>query len=171
MTAPTTSADDPFTNFVRTNHRLFHYNAVRICRDETLAQDLVQETYIKILRARDSATKLNYGFAMRVLTNVAIDHFRKEARDRRMAGQVEVLEVERLASDPGKTVSDRSHVLWFLEVLPPRQREVYFLKEVGGFTAAEIGELLGMAEGTVRNWFTTIRDSLNERRQGPGDQE
>ena len=75
-----------------------------------------------------------------------------------------------MTSDPGKTISDRSHVLWFLEVLSPRQREVYFLKEVVGFTAAEIGELLGMAEGTVRNWLTTIRDSLN-RRKGTGDQE
>lgn len=164
MTAPATSQDDSFTKFVHDTYSIVHRCAVRLCRNETLAKDLTQESYIKILGTHSAADELEIGHALRALSWVTIDHFRKETRERRKLGEVGRLEAGRLAADPGKRVSDRSYVLWFMESLNPRQQEVYFLTEVGGFTAAEVGDLLGMASGTVSNYLTIIRRRLRERR-------
>jgi len=164
LTAPMSIEDDPFTEFVRDTYVELQHRAGRMCRDDDLAKDLVQETYIKIERSyRRNPNTLTLGYAHCALGTVFVDHFRKESRERRKIGEIGRAEIQQLIADPGKLVTDQAHLLWLMGHLGlrPRQQEVYFLW-VHNFKPAEIGELLGLASGTVSNYLIVIKERLKE---------
>jgi len=49
-----------------------------------------------------------------------------------------------------------------LQQITPRQRAVVILQLYGGFTTAEVGSLLGMAQPTVRVHFSLGRKRLRQ---------
>ena len=51
----------------------------------------------------------------------------------------------------------------FVNELPPRQREVFQLSELQGLGSPEIGEILGLAPGSVRAALLKARRSLRKR--------
>jgi len=51
--------------------------------------------------------------------------------------------------------------LWIaLEDLDPRQRAALLLSTLEGYTHAEVGTILGVAEGTVSSWLSRTKDRL-----------
>jgi DNA-directed RNA polymerase specialized sigma24 family protein len=45
-----------------------------------------------------------------------------------------------------------------------RQQEAYILIKYGGYTAAEAGEYLGLAKGTVSNYISTAQKRMEQLR-------
>ena len=162
MSAPLTTQGGVFIDFVSTSFGTLHGIAYDMCQDTTLAKDLVQETYIRLFGVHNGvADKLNIGYAKRTLTNLACDHFRKEAAQRKMVEKVESM-VELLATDPGGQVDSNAYLVWLLKDLPPRQQEVLFLR-YSGFSMIEVGELLGIAVGTGYRYLEMALNHLRER--------
>jgi len=169
MTAPATTQDDPFSRFVRDTFDTVSRCAVGLCRNETLAKDLTQESFIKVMMTPPApAEELKVGHALRALKWAATDQFRKEARERRLIEKIGRLEIDRLITDPSEQVLDRDLLLRLMEKLELGygQQEILLLTKFGGFKAAEVGEILGIAEGTVRNHLTVIRTIARERFSG-----
>jgi len=163
MRAPLTTQGGVFIDFVSTSFGTLHGIAYDMCQDTTLAKDLVQETYIRLFGVHNGvADKLNIGYAKRTLTNLACDHFRKEAAQRRMVEKVERSMVELLATDPGDQVNSNAYLVWLLKDLPPRQQEVLFLR-YSGFSMVEVGKLLGIAVGTGYRYLEMALNHLRER--------
>lgn len=139
------------------------------CYDRTLAQDLVQETFLRILRSasryRPEAKFKTFLFT--VARNLWIDHHRsRKAAPRTVsADQPWGEDGGRLADavPSGETSAERrieDHeaaglVRKALEELPEGQREVWILAIDQGLKQREIAELLDIPLGTVKSRMNT----------------
>lgn len=117
--------------------------------------DLVQETYARLLRVSDPERLVRArAFLFATARNVAIDHVRRTRRT--PVDPIEYTsEVDLLETAPGVAeVIDRAQhheaMLAALGMLPARCREVMLLRYVDGFSAQEIAVHLGLAAATVR---------------------
>jgi RNA polymerase sigma-70 factor (ECF subfamily) len=117
--------------------------------------DLVQETYARLLRVSDPQ-RLGHvrAFLFTTARNVAIDHVRRTLRRPvepiGEAAEFALLETEPGAADLLDHLQRHEAMLAALETLPDRCREVMLLRYVDGFSASEIAVHLGLAAATVR---------------------
>ncbi len=146
--------------------------ALRVTRDPELAEEVVQDVFMKLWHKHHlyDATRGRFGTWLLSITRfAAIDRLRYENRRFR-------------AADEEKTVPSRvevhtaqaDHDLWELgqhlrmlvERLPKEQRQVVELAYFQGFTHRELAEYLGIPLGTVKSRLrlalTKLRDMWQE---------
>lgn len=156
--------EDSFRAFYdRTARPLWAYLS-RMTGDRQAADDLLQETYYRFLRARialdGEAHRRNYLF--RIATNLARDVRRRQAvaPDRGRA-----LEYDgELPGDmtPGARAESRADVRAAMARLKPRERELLWLAYAQGSTHQEIGEALGLKTGSIKPLLFRARRRLAE---------
>lgn len=123
----------------------------RMVGDAQVAEDLLQESFLRILRYSDTF-KGDAAFTTwlyRLVRNVCLDHMKREARldERSRSWALEHLrEVgTREAEDP-RTDLVRSA----LYELPPDRREVLVLSRYEGLSYAEIADVCGTTVGAIK---------------------
>jgi RNA polymerase sigma-70 factor (ECF subfamily) len=129
--------------------------ALRVLRDEALAEDAVQEAFLTAWRRADTFMPERAKASTWLLTLVhrrAVDLVRRE--ERRRAEPIEA------AGEPaGEGATDdavwlrfeRERVQAALQQLPDQQREALELAYYGGFTQSELAERLGQPVGTIKS--------------------
>jgi RNA polymerase sigma factor (sigma-70 family) len=146
--------------------------ALRIVRDQALAEDAVQEAFVTVWRTAGSFRAEKAKPSTWILTLVhrrAVDVVRREER-RRAAPLVEGQEEpdERaLAADEEIELTDRRRLVQeALRQLPDEQREALELAYYGGLTQSELAERLSVPLGTIKSRMFTglrrLRDLLAE---------
>ena len=139
----------------------------RISRNPAVADDLVQESYYRFLRAdlksSDAAYQKNYLF--RIGTNLARDHWRSLPRRERLEAQMEggleaVSESARSDDRTAERVQQRSDLARALAQLKPRERELVWLAYVEGSSHKEIAEVVGLRSGSIRLLLFRARHKL-----------
>jgi RNA polymerase sigma factor (sigma-70 family) len=154
--------------------RIAYGLSLRVLRDETLAEDAVQDAFLTAWRTADRFMPERGKASTWLLTLVhrrAVDVVRRE--DRRRAEPIEV------AGDPAGEGSadeavwlrfERERVQAALRQLPDQQREALELAYYGGFTQSELAERLGQPVGTIKSrmftGLTRLRDLLTEPSPG-----
>ena len=141
--------------------------AVRLLRDRSEAEDLLQEVFLHVWRqagAYDQAKGSPMAWISTLTRSRGIDRLR--SRRRREKGLVPFEEfsgsMAGAALDRGATESEARLVVQdALSGLPESQRKVLELAYFGGLTQSEIAAHLGEALGTVK---TRIRTGLNRLR-------
>lgn len=116
--------------------------------------DLVQETYARLLRARQlGRATLTRAYLFVVARNVALDLVR---RDKTIAFQPlddfassSVVEERPNAAETLSHEQELALLADALRALPPRCREILTLRRIEGLSYREIAEKLGIAEATV----------------------
>ena len=133
--------------YEKTARPLWSY-LTRLAGDATLAEDLMQESYYRFLRAAlksdDEAYQKNYLF--RIGTNLARDHWRRRARQEGPESVTEPAADDRTAEQ----VQQRSDLGRALGQLKPREREILWLAYVEGSSHKEIAEVAGLKAASVR---------------------
>lgn len=130
---------------------------IRSCvGDPTLADDLLQESFLRLLRSRfvtdDPAHRRNYLY--RIATNLVRDHYRR----RRPCVE---LEPERLpTAGPGDAVERRADVGRALGHLGERDRLMLWLAHVEGSNHNEIARCMGLQPASVRSMLHRARQRL-----------
>jgi RNA polymerase sigma-70 factor (ECF subfamily) len=134
--------------------------AVGLCGSRTLAEDLVQETYARVL-ARPRLVRGNeFSYLARALRNVLINHARTEAR------RNEVSEPEQLDPPDPRPSADPETAAFIAELyraigdLPEDQRHVISAVDLAGMSYREAAELLGVPTGTVMSRLYRARERL-----------
>ena len=128
--------------------------ALRVLRDEALAEDAVQDAFMAIWRTAPRFVPEKGKASTWILTLVhrrAVDVVRREQRRR-----TETLDP---AHEPGTGGADeeawlrlqRERVQHALRQLPDQQREALELAYYGGFTQSELAERLGQPLGTIKS--------------------
>lgn len=117
--------------------------------------DLVQETYARLLRVSDPRRLVHArAFLFTTARNVAIDHIRRTRRTPvdpiDYAGDIALFDPTPGAAEVLDHAQRHQAMLTALDTLPERCREVMLLRYVDGFSAQEIAAHLGLAAATVR---------------------
>ncbi|UCF39848.1 MAG: sigma-70 family RNA polymerase sigma factor [Gemmatimonadota bacterium] len=118
------------------------------------AEDVVQETWVKAVgglsRFRGEASLGTWLTGIGL--NTARMHLRRLGRWR---GFLEAMEPE--SGPPALSHEERMDLECVLAYLPDGQRLVLLLHDLEGYTHGEIGELLGIAEGTSKSQLSAAR--------------
>lgn len=120
----------------------------------TDVDDLIQETYARLLRARaNGRATLTRAYLFVVARNVALDLVRREkVISVERLGEMDRLSVVEERPDAAETLSHEQELALLNEamaMLPPRCRAILTLRRIEGCSHREIAERLGIAEGTV----------------------
>ena len=145
--------------------------ALRILRDEALAEDAVQEAFLAIWRTAPRYVPERGKASTWILTLVhrrAVDLVRREQRRR-----TDTLEAapEPGAGDAGEEAwlrLQRERVQTALKQLPDQQREALELAYYGGFSQSELAERLGQPLGTIKSRMFAGLAQLRELLGEPG---
>ena len=161
---------DPTTWVDQFGDALFGY-AMRRVQNRDLAEELVQNTFLAALKARSrfrrESTVSTWLFA--ILRNQIADHYRGVGSNKEVqlcdrleecASEGDSLNLTSNGSssardwksDPAKIVEDREFWEAFnhcIEHLPNKLLEVYILREVNGYSLAEIREMLNLSSSNL----------------------
>lgn len=125
------------------------------------AEDVVQETFLKLHRAAATYTgEASLGtWLVRILVNTCYDHLRKRKR------RIEESSIDATFERSAPTVDDVKRIALrrLLDELPEQRRSVFVLFEIEGLSHAEIGEILGITEGNSKWILFATRKDLQEK--------
>jgi RNA polymerase sigma factor (sigma-70 family) len=150
--------------------RLAYGVALRVLRDEKLAEDAVQEAFLAAWRTADRFMPERAKASTWMLTLVhrrAVDLVRREERRRAESLPDDVEQAATgSAEDDAWLRFERERVQTALKRLPDQQREALELAYYGGFTQSELAERLGEPVGTIKSrmfaGLTRLRELLGE---------
>ena len=147
--------------------------AYRMCGRRSAAEDIVQDAFLSLWRSTsryDPGRGSVRSWVLSVVHNRAIDAFRrqssKDSRDVHDEGIAERLPAPDATDVEVERLDDARQVRTALDELPPDQRQVIELAYFGGFTHAQIAEMLDLPPGTVKGrmrlGLTKMRHVLGE---------
>jgi RNA polymerase sigma-70 factor (ECF subfamily) len=124
-----------------------------MCGSRDLAEELVQETYVKVLaRPRFLRRDDDLGYLIKALRNVWYSHLRDERTRRATTDPREQVPDELAArsaeGDPESSL-EATEVLRALAELPPLYREAVAAVDVAGLSYADAARALGVKQGTI----------------------
>ena len=160
-----------FAVLVRMFRRKVYASAYRIVGNHLDADEVVQETFVRIYRKREELKNVKYfsTFLMRVATNYAIDLLRRQKVQRGFddhkaaKAAAEELELSKKVATPEVVYENKrlmEEIQGALNKLPPRQKITAVLHDVDGYTKPEIAVILECPEATVRSNLHIARTKL-----------
>jgi RNA polymerase sigma-70 factor, ECF subfamily len=142
---------------VRCYHRPLFAFLFRLTDDHALADDLTQETFIRMAAQRGRPLNSVRAWAFTVARNLAYDHFRSAVYKREQATDFGESESDSAGIDwtaPEQAVIDADRqiaVAIQLQRLPPEQREVVILRFYHDLPLGEIADVTAAPLGTVKS--------------------
>lgn len=136
---------------------------MRYTNDREEARDVLHEGFIKIyknLPGFQKGTNLG-GWIRRVMVNTAIDHYRKAVK---IPQALDITAASYELDRANDVVSEMSaqEILSIVQKLPPAYRTVFNLYVVEGYPHKDIGEMLGISEGTSKSNLAKARTKLQK---------
>jgi RNA polymerase sigma-70 factor, ECF subfamily len=143
-------------------HRLARSYMRRERPDHTLQPTaLINEAYLRLARDNiDWQSRQHFiGVAANVMRRLLVDHARAHNAERRSGGadRVELGEGLMVSIERSAEVLALHDALTGLEALDPRQAKVVELRYFGGFSVAEIGDILEMSPRSVKRHWALAR--------------
>lgn len=150
---------------------------VLLVKDAFLAEDIFQDTFIKIIdtiRAERYTEKGKFlPWAMRIAHNLCVDHFRKIKRTPviKTSDDKDIFNVlgfsEPSAEEKMMTRQSHNNVRKMLDMLPEEQREVIILRHYAELSFKEIADLtnvsINTALGRMRYGLINLRKMMTEK--------
>ena len=128
--------------------------ALRVLRDQALAEDAVQEAFLAVWRSADGYRRERAKPSTWILTLVhrrAVDLVRREERRRGEPLGDPPETATAAVSEEAELRARRAAVQAALQQLPNDQREALELAYYGGLTQSDLAERLGVPLGTIKS--------------------
>ncbi len=140
-----------------------------LCGNREDAEDLVQETYARVLaRPRFLRNDDDLGYLLRILRNIFLDQRRHQAR--RISAvplpDEDVL-AERRSGDQPEAALEAREVYGLIAGLPDEFRDVLVAVDMVGLSYREAAKALGTREGTIMSRLYRARQRLVRALDGP----
>jgi RNA polymerase sigma-70 factor, ECF subfamily len=166
-----------FNYLVQKHHRPVIHFLYRMVRNQAVAEELAQEVFLRVYRARDSyrAEARFTTWLYRIATNLAVN----QARDTRHERAAQTVYLDAPDEETGTTpdVADdepsveqrlmkderlaaiRSHVM----ALPERQRMAVLMHKYQGMDYRQIGDVLKLSESATKSLLFRAYETLREK--------
>ncbi|HEY4218854.1 MAG TPA: sigma-70 family RNA polymerase sigma factor [Gemmatimonadaceae bacterium] len=170
--------DSAFRELIRRYERPVFSLIYRMVRDRELAEDLAQDTFIKVLNHIDRYRpefKLS-SWLFKIANNVAIDHLRRrqldtvsidgsphaQTADAVEATRFDVVDQQESALDEMEARELGTSIERAISGLRPEYRSCIMLRHVEGRSYEEIAATLDLPLGTVKTYIHRARHELRE---------
>jgi RNA polymerase sigma-70 factor, ECF subfamily len=142
--------------YAETARPLFGY-LLRVSGDRALAEDLMQESYCRLLSADlpEMSRSENRRYLFRIATNLLHDRWRKHKEDPLPDNVLET-------SSTPPALDAKLEMRRAFEQLKPRERELLWLAYVEGSNHNEIADYTGLRAGSIRMLLFRARRRLME---------
>ncbi|WP_417881068.1 sigma-70 family RNA polymerase sigma factor [Vibrio sp.] len=149
-----------YESLVRAYHRDLYRYAYWLCKDQHIAEDLVQETCLRAWKAIDSLKD------EKAAKPWLITILRRENARRFERKQFNLVDIDE-PGNSGKTDDSEHHQQKWLQKqimnLDVEYREPLFLQVIGGFTGDEISQILDLNKNTVMTRLFRARNQIKEQ--------
>ncbi|MEV0272753.1 RNA polymerase subunit sigma-70 [Hamadaea sp. NPDC050747] len=175
-----TGSGDWLTGAYDDHHRELHAHCYRLAGNVAEADDLVQETFLRAWKARDAFEGRSSvrTWLHRIATNVFLDSRKPAERRTRPVGDVlewstEIGPYPDCLFDAGPQAEQAAAEIVELALvaallhLPARQRAAFVLRDVSGWTPAEVADALQVAVPAANGLVQRARATV--RRHAPAD--
>jgi RNA polymerase sigma-70 factor (ECF subfamily) len=140
--------------------------ALRITFDRAEAEDVVQETLIRVWNKRDEWTQFGSieAYCLTVAKNLAID--RSEKKDAQTVELTSEMEQASEASSPYEKLVDKERMTLIhrlMKELPGKQRQIMQLRDIEGKSYKEIAVLLNLTEEQVKVNLFRARQKVKQK--------
>jgi RNA polymerase sigma-70 factor (ECF subfamily) len=146
--------------------RLVYSLILRVVRDAAIAEDLAQETFLRVwnrVQGFDAGKGAMAPWLLAVARNRAIDYLRSASGRERNALEFEETDHPALYTGMEQNILTSGKAA--LETLSPEQRQVIELAYFEGLSPAEMAERMNQPLGTVKTW---VSSALKNLRGDPG---
>ncbi len=142
--------------------------AYSVLRNAADAEDAVQETFLRVLRHRDTLDEVRDQrvWLIRIVWNIVLDRKRR-AKTRPETDDVD--ELARVLPSAGLSAEQfaaaaqhHAHVLSCVDKLPTKERQVLMLSAFEELSSVEIAGVLGITESSVRSRLFRARNLMAE---------
>jgi RNA polymerase sigma factor (sigma-70 family) len=159
-------------------HKSRIYTSIYLfCKDQSLAEDILQEVFIKIINTLRGGRYNHEGkfiqWALRIAHNLCVDYFRRDKRRPTVGStdEFDIFNVISLSDESPEQAIMRSQahnrVRQLVDALPPEQREVVILRHYADMSFKEIAQLtrvsINTALGRMRYALINIRRMVDEK--------
>lgn len=159
---------DAFEEFFRTYERPVYITALAITRDPFLAEEILQDCFVRAYRARHRlrTDRSPLPWLHRVTTNLC---YSRIARRRMILEPITALISNRLAdltSRPDQVVESREIIEVLqraIDTLPPKQQTAVILYYLHGYSLAQSAEMAGCNVGTMKSRVHYALKALRSR--------
>jgi RNA polymerase sigma-70 factor (ECF subfamily) len=144
--------NEAFAAFYERSARPLWAYLARVSTDPALAEDLMQESYVRFLCASGAPSLADEGesaarlYLFRIATNLLHDHWRRPR-----AASIEEIP-EEFFSVRGTTAQTDAQILLgpALQQMKPRERQLLWLAHAEGYSHREIAQVTGLASTSIR---------------------
>jgi len=163
--------DDLLEKLVREHSRLVYRVAYGVLRSHQDAEDVTQETFVRMLRHRSELNSIAQpkAWLARIAWRIAVDRRRRQGRVQEMALE----DPEKPLAEPASTIAGADEAFESAQVgarlercidaLPEKLRNPLILSATGEMTPRGIASMLGINEAAVRSRIFRARQVLRER--------
>lgn len=153
-----------YIEFVSALHDTVYRLARSIIGDDVEAEDVVQDVFERVWRARDAVLESDYprAYVCRMARNLAIDRQRAKQRTQSFS----LSERSAGVSDGEGYINTKDMAtltIKLIEQLPERQRLTIHMRDVEGYEIEEIAHILESDEASVRVNLSRARKSVREQ--------
>ena len=140
--------------------------AYSVLRNAADAEDAAQETYLRVLRHRDTLDQVRDQrvWLVRIVWNIVLD---RKRRAKTRPETDDVAELARVLPAAGLSAEQRAaaaqhhaQVLACVEQLPAKERQVLMLSAFDELSSVEIAAVLGITESSVRSRLFRARNLI-----------
>lgn len=137
---------------------------LRYANNANDAQDLLQEGFIKVYKNlhRFRAEGSFEGWIRRVFVNTSIEHFRRKATQLAIVSEKEENSIEDSDVSALDNLAEKD-IINLIQELSPGYRTVFNLYVVEGYSHREIGDILGISEGTSKSQLARAKGILQKK--------
>lgn len=157
---------DRLEGLFQRQHELVWRFALRMTGDPSLAEDLLQETFLRAALHRQRLPREEpaaRAWLTRTLVNLCRDRARRHAVRQRHRERAAETSAGSSRQDPERLASARQNMLAALDDLSPRRRAVLVLRELEGLDEKRVAELLGLRPATIRWHLAAARQCLEAK--------
>lgn len=157
-----------FRNDVLPLKDMLYRLALRITLNNEEAEDIVQETLIKVWNKRDAWDDIESieAFSTTICRNLSLDHLRRFDNQNESLDETQTFEEEDRNSSPYEHVVSQDRldtVRQLVDTLPEKQRTCMQLRDFEGKSYKDIAAIMGITEEQVKINIFRARQTIKQR--------